>query len=300
MGLVREHEAVRPYDFQRPHQLSRAQLDAVNGMVATFWRSGANFLSAYLRTPVQLQQLTVNQIPYEELVQSIRMPAVLGVFQADPLPGTALLECTPSIAVAMIDRALGGQGVGVTAARRLSEIEQTIMRRVFERLLGLYADLWEPMVGFQPKLVTMEHNPAFAQIAGEGDLVLVARQQITIDANRGQLMMVWPYVNVAPLAEAAVRAQLVRDGSLANVDVKREEMQRHVESVAIHGSVLLGKTELSLGEFDQLKVGDAIVLKNRYDQPMTMRMSNRDKFLVLPGRSRGRLAVRVISRKGED
>lgn len=300
MGVVRETDRMRPYDFQRPHQLSRPQLDAVTTMAATFWRSGANFLSAYLRTPVQLQQLSVYQINYEELIQSLKAPAVLGVFQSDPLPGAALFECTPSIAVAMIDRALGGQGIGVTAARRLSDIEQTIMRRIFERMLGLYGDVWGPLAGIQPKLTSMEHNPAFAQIAGEGDLVLVSRQQLTIDSNRGQLMMVWPYLNVSPLAEAAVRAQLVRDGSLDNVEVKRGAMQKHVESVTVHTTVLLGKTELSLGEFDQLKVGDAIVLKNHFDQPLVMRLSNRDKFLVLPGRSHGRLAARVISRKGED
>ncbi len=300
MGLVHEQQATRPYDFQRPHQLSRAQLDAVTGTLATFWRGVANFLSAYLRTPMQLQQLVVHQIPYEEMLQSIRMPAVISVFKTSPLPATALLECSPAIAIAMIDRALGGQGIGATAARRLSEIEQTIMKRIFERILGLYGDVWDAMMAVEPKLIAMEHNPAFTQIAGEGDLVLVSRQQITIDSNRGQLMLAWPYSNVAPLAEAAVRAQLVRDGSLANVVVKRDQMKKHVESVAIHGAVLLGKTELSLGEFDQLKVGDAIVLKNRYDQPLTMRLSNRDKFLVLPGRSRGRLAVRVISRKGED
>ena len=146
----------------------------------------------------------------------------------------------------------------------------------------------------------MEHDPAFAQIAGEGDLVLISRQQVAIDSNRGQMMMAWPYPNVAPLAEAAVRAQLVRDGAMENVEVKRDAMQRHVESVTVHGTVLLGKTELSLGEFDQLKVGDALVLKNRFDQPLVLRLSNRDKFLVLPGRSRGRLAARVISRREGD
>ncbi|PSR23368.1 MAG: flagellar motor switch protein FliM [Sulfobacillus acidophilus] len=300
MGLVRDHQTIRPYDFQRPHQLSRGQLDAVTSITATFWRSAANFLSTYLRTPVQLQQLTVQQIPYEEMIAQIRVPAVLGLFQSDPLPGSALIECTPGIAVAMIDRALGGQGAGVEAARRLSEIEQTIVRRIFDRVLVIYGEIWKSLLELQPKLVTMEHNPAFAQIAGEGDLVLISKQQVTIDANRGQFMLVWPYMNIAPLAEAAVRAQLIRDGSLANVELKREDMQRHVESVSIQASVLLGKTELTLGEFDQLKVGDAIILKNRYDQPLTMRLSTQDKFLVLPGRVRGQLAVRVISRKGDE
>ena len=296
MGLVRDHEGIRPYDFQRPHQLSRAQLDAVTHIVTTFWRSAANFLSTYLRTPVQLQQMAVSQISYEDMIQSIKVPAVLGVFNTDPLPGTALMECTPSISLSMIDRALGGPGLSVAAGRRLSEIEQSIVRRIFDRILGFYGDIWHPVMPMRAKLTSMEHNPAFAQIAGEGDLVLVSRQQMTLDGNRGQMMIVWPYANIAPLAEAAVKFQLMRDGSLENVELKPHEMKRHVEAVPVRGAVLLGKTDITLGEFDQLKVGDAVVLKSRYDQPLTLRLSNREKFLVLPGRQRGRLAVRVISR----
>ncbi len=300
MGLVREHGGVRPYDFQRPHQLSRAQSDAVMAVASTFWRSAANFLSGYLRTPIQLQQLGVNQIIYEEMIQSIKVPGVLGIFATEPVPGVAIIECTPSIALSMIDRALGGPGVSAPAGRRLSEIEFTIMRRIFERILGFYVDVWKPMEEVSTRLTSMEHNPAFAQIAGEGDLVLVARQQLTLDGNRGQISLIWPYINISPLAEAAVRFQLMRDGSMENVELRPQDMRRHVEAAPVHGTVMLGRTDLTLGEFDQLKVGDAVVLKNRYDQPLTLRMSNRDKFLVLPGRSRGRLAVRVISRKEED
>lgn len=296
MGLVRDLDGVRPYDFQRPHQLSRAQLDAITSTVTLFWRGTANFLSTYLRTPVQLQQLTVHQVPYEDMIQSIKTPAVLGIVATESLAGTAMIECTPSIALAMIDRALGGPGVGVMASRRLSEIEQSIVRRIFERVLNIYGDVWQPITPVRAKLTSMEHNPAFAQIAGEGDLVLVARQQLLLDQNRGQMMMIWPYANIASLGEAAVKYQLMRDGSLENVQVKQEEMRRHVESAPVHGAVVLGRTELTLRDFEQLKVGDAVIMKNRYDQPLTLRMSNREKFLVLPGRVRGRLAVRVISR----
>lgn len=299
MGLVREHhEGIRPYDFQRPHQLSRAQLDAVTNVMITFWRGTVNFLSSYLRTPVQLQHLSVEQVTYEEMLAAIKIPSVLGVFNTPPNPGSALFECTPLIAMAMIDRALGGPGFGDLQPRRLTEIEQTIFRRLLERLLRLYCDVWEPMMAIETKIFSMEHSPAFAQIAGEGDLVLVVRQQLSLDSHKGQMTMVWPYANIHPLAEAGVRFQLMRDGSLENVVLKPEDMRRHVESVPVQGSVILGCTEITLGEFSQLKVGDAVMLKNRFDQPLVLRLSTREKFQVLPGRSRGRLAVRVISRKG--
>ncbi len=296
MGLIREHEGVRPYDFQRPHQLSRGHLDTVSAVLSTFWRSAANVLATYLRTPVQLQHMTVEQVPYEEMLQTIKVPAVLGVLHSPPQPGSAIIECAPIVALAMIDRSLGGPGIGDVPVRRLTEIEQSIIRRVFERLITVYRDVWQPMAPIEPKIQTMEHNPSFAQIAGEGDLVLVSRQQVTVDGHRGHLSLVWPYANIQPLAEAALKYQLVRDGALDNVVAKPEEMRRHVEAAPVRGTVVLGRTDITLGDFSQLKEGDAVVLKNRYDQPLTLRLSTREKFLVLPGKSHGKLAVRVISR----
>ncbi|NMP23077.1 flagellar motor switch protein FliM [Sulfobacillus harzensis] len=300
MGLVREHEGVRPYDFQRPHQLSRGQLDAVTTVLTTFWRSAANVLATYLRTPVQLQHMTVEQVPYEEMLQTIKVPAVLGVFNAAPNPGSAMIECAPMVALAMVDRSLGGPGVGEMPSRRLTEIEQSIIRRLFERILAVYRDVWQPMAPIEPKMQAMEHNPSFAQVAAEGDLVVVARQQVGVDGHRGHLALVWPYANIEPLAEAALKYQLIRDGTMENVVPKPEAMLRHVEAAPVTGSVLLGRTDITLGDFSQLKVGDAVILKNRYDQPLMLRLSNREKFLVLPGKSHGKLAVRVISRMEEE
>lgn len=297
MGLVTKSEAIRPYDFGRPHQLSRAQSDGVHGVMAGFWRSAANFLSTYLRTPVQLQQLSVHQMTYEDMIQSIHVPAVLATFTSDPLPGTAFLECSSTLALAMIDRALGGSQAQAVPSRRLSEIEEAIARRVLERILLLYTDAWNAITPVSAKVVSMEHNPSFAQIAGEGDLVLVARQQMMLDAVRGQMMFVWPYPSISPLGEAAARVRQVREGPPETIAPPTQEMLRHVEALPVRAEAILGRTELTLGEFDRLEVGDAIVLKNRFDQPLTLRLSDKEKFVVLPGRVGGRLAVRVISRK---
>lgn len=300
MGLVRDYEGVRAYDFQRSHQLSRAQLDAVMATMTMFWRNTANFLSSYLRTPLQLQHLSVEQVMYEDMIQTIKAPTVLGIFTSSPNVGNSLFECSPIIALAMIDRALGGPGVGDWPGRRLTQIEQSIVRHLLNRMLRIYADVWNPMMAIEPVVTSMEHSPAFSQIAGEGDLVVVARQQVTLDGHRGQLTMVWPYTSIMPLAEASIKFQLTRDGSLDNVQVMTKEMKRHVEMAPIRAAVVLGKTDITVSEFSQLKVGDALVLKNRYDQPLTLRMGNRNKFQVLPGKSRGHLAVRVISRTGDE
>ena len=80
MGLVRDRTEVRAYDFQRPHQLSRLQLDAITLITESYLRVAANFLSSYLRTPVQLQHLATDQMPYERFAENVKTPTVLSVY----------------------------------------------------------------------------------------------------------------------------------------------------------------------------------------------------------------------------
>jgi len=297
MGVVRESTpGIRPYDFKRSRQLNRGEVDALTSILAGFWRAVASFLSTYLRTPVQIQAGPLEQIDYELLLEGLKPPTVLAVFSEPPAPGHAIIECAPTVALGMIDRALGGPGQTTYQSRQLTEIEQIIFRRILERMLVFYRESFEPVINLEPKVTVLEHSPAFTQIAGEGDLILVQRQTVILDGQKGWMTLAWPYVHIHPLAEAAVRYIQARDGLQTLVEAKPEEMRRHVERLPVEAAVILGRTEITLGEFSHLKVGDAIVLKNRFDQPLIMRMSNRNKFQVLPGRVGSRLAVRVIGR----
>jgi flagellar motor switch protein FliM len=296
MGLVRDLGEVRPYDFQRPHQLSRLQLDAITLITESYLRVASNFLSSYLRTPVQIQHLATDQMPYERYADNVKTPTVLCVYTLNPYPGSALVECDPVLALAIIDRALGGPGLGKYPGRELTEIEQTIFRRVMDRLLELMRQSWGAMVSFEPRVEGVEYSPAFAQIAGENDLVMVLRQQMAIDGHRGHLIWVWPYASIQPFAVAVTRHGWGRDDGTEMVHPKQKEMMRHVARVSISARVILGRTEITLGEFSQLKVGDAIVFKNRYDQPMTLSLSNADKFQCVAGKTGGHLAVRVVGK----
>jgi flagellar motor switch protein FliM len=300
MGLVKDLKEVRPYDFQRPHQLSRLQLDAITQMMESYLRMAANFLSTYLRTPVQIQQLSTEQMPYEAYVETVNIPSVLALFTINQA-GSGLFESSPEVTLAMIDRALGGPGSTHFPTRELTEIEQTIYRRIMERLLLLLTQSWSSLMPFDALVDAIEYNPAFTQVASEGDLVVVQHQQITIDHHKGNLFWVWPYPAIQPFAMLLGRHALGREDDTEIVP-KPQEMMQTVSHTRVRAEVVLGRATLSLGEFHQLRKDDVIVLKNRYDQPLVMTVANQEKFQVLAGKVGGHLACRVAARiedKGE-
>lgn len=297
MALLFKPQEVRPYDFHRPHQLSRLQLDGVVLVRESFLRLASTFLSAYLRTPVTMQSMGMEQVVFEEFVREVPTPSVIAVYREPTLElgGSAIVQCDTPLALAMIDRALGGPGNGSFANRELTEIEQTIFNRLLIRLLELHAQSWSKMMELAPHLDTVYYSPAFAQIAGEEELVVEERQRVEIEGQESILRWIWPYAIFHPLAMAAGHGG-GREDEAAGVTPKPMEMRRQLERTPVIVKVLLGRTTLTLQEFGQLKPDDVLVLPNRYDRPLAVSVAERDKFQGVAGRSKSRLAVRVVGR----
>ena len=77
------------------------------------------------------------------------------------------------------------------------------------------------------------------------------------------------------------------------VKPRSQDMLKWLTRSPIKADVMLGRTTISLGEFRQLRPGDVIVLKSRYDKPLTLLLAKQEKFHVLAGKVGGHLAVRV-------
>ena len=99
------------YDFKRPNRVSKEQLRAFRGIHDKMARSLSSQISAIMRSIVEIQLHSVDQMTYGEFLMSLPSPTSFNVFSMKPLDGTGVLEINPSIAFPMIDRLLGGKGV---------------------------------------------------------------------------------------------------------------------------------------------------------------------------------------------
>ena len=299
-GIVSPGMEVRAYDFQRPHQLSSLQLDGIALMSESFMRLASNFLATYLRTPVSMSLVGIDQVVYDQYVDNVKSPSVLVVYgdEGTEVTGNSVIQFDAQTALAMIDCGLGGTGTGSFVPRELTEIEQTIFRRIMVQLLELYAQTWRSLVKLQPVVRTIEFNPAFTQIASEGDLVVVQRQQIQLAERKDQILWVWPFSAVQPLAVFVTRHGWGRGDDDAQPVRNTDQMKKHVEEVAVRADVILGRTQLTLREFGELKLEDVIVLPTRPDRPLPLAVAGQDKLEVVLGRRGGKLAVRVVGTRG--
>ena len=82
-----EQKKVKTYDFKRPDKFSKDQIRTLQMLHDNFGRLLNTYLSTSLRSMVDVEVASVEQLTYQEFVQSLANPSVIGVLAVPPLKG---------------------------------------------------------------------------------------------------------------------------------------------------------------------------------------------------------------------
>lgn len=69
-----------------------------------------------------------------------------------------VMEVHPNIAFAMLDRLLGGFGTAPSKINALTEIETTIMERIFSRCFESLQEAWKTVLDINPRMEALERT----------------------------------------------------------------------------------------------------------------------------------------------
>ena len=105
-----ETRKVKVYDFKRALRFSKDQIRSLTRIHENFARLLTTYFSAQLRTYIQINVASVDQIPFEEFIRSIPNMTLLNIFEVPPLEGNIIMEVNPNVAYSMLDRLMGGAG----------------------------------------------------------------------------------------------------------------------------------------------------------------------------------------------
>ncbi|MCL2497243.1 MAG: flagellar motor switch protein FliM [Symbiobacteriaceae bacterium] len=294
---AKAEEKIRSYDFKRPSKFSRDQVRALQVMHDNFARMLSNLLSAQLRTLVQIAVAAIDhQMTYVEFLNSMQNPTIMMVFSLAPLKGTAILEISLGLAYAIIDRLLGGPGVGIEEARPLTEIEQSVMMVVCERILEQFKEVWRDVIELDPKIEFYENNPMFVQIASPNETVALISLTAQVGAGEGFMNICLPHMVLEPIMTKLTSRYLVSatvHGGNNDPEV-REAIFKDLSSTSMDLAVEMGTIEISLGELLGLQVGDCLRLGRAPHDDIDVRVGPHLRYKARPGTMQRRLAAQIV------
>ena len=290
-----EQKKVKTYDFKRPDKFSKDQIRTLYMLHENFARLLNTYLSTHLRTLVNIEVASVEQLTYQEFVQSLSNPSVIGVLAVPPLKGNAIMEINTGIAFAIIDRILGGKGENTIKPRVLTEIEEAIVRGIFGKAIANFQEAWTNVIHMDPSLEVIESNPQFTQIVPPSDMVVIVTLQTKIGDVEGLMNICLPYFTLESVMDKLNTKFWFSTMQDSSEDSYQDHMEDLIKHVQIPIKAVLGSSSISVSDFVNLQVGDIIRLDSKVAQEMDVYVGNIRKFKALPGATKEAYAVRVTS-----
>lgn len=298
----KEEKKIKGYDFKIPNKFAKDQLRTLQMIHENFARLLQTYLSGYLRALVQVEVVSVDQLTYYEFSNSIPNPSILGVVDFMPMTGSVLVEVTPSISFAMIERILGGSGYSFERSRGFTEIEQTLIEKILNSILNLFKDPWKNVIDLKPKLKKIETNTQFAQIMSPNETVALITLNVNIGNVEGMIHICIPHLVIEPII-TKLSTKFWFSGvtkEISNSELKT--IERRIETTLLPIKAVLGKTDIMVRDFIELKCGDVLPLNRTINDDLMIYVGNRHKFNGKPGLKKNKVAIKItsIEKKGDE
>src|SRR3954451_17339532 len=121
-------------DIRKLDKIPKSQLRSLHLVQETFTRNLTSNLSAYLRSYVVLNLVSLEQIAYGEFVEGLASPACLAYISLQPYDGTAILDVNTSLVFRFVEILLGSKEQSfISVQRKITDIE----KRLFKTILGV-------------------------------------------------------------------------------------------------------------------------------------------------------------------
>jgi flagellar motor switch protein FliM len=293
---------IRTHDFRRPSKFAKDQLKTLNIIHDNYARLVTNFLTGYMRTLIQIDVVTVETLAYSDFSNSISNPAILGLVDFNPLPGTMVLEIAPVVAFSLIDRILGGKGALIERIRDFTEIELAIIERILNQVLNLMKEPWANVLSVRPRLERIETNAQFAQIIAPNEMVALITLSARVGDAEGMINICIPHMTVEPIVSKLSTRFWFSNMEKEKTPEVRSSIEKKIEKTRVNMKAILGEATISVNDFIELQPGDVIPLNTSIDGDVQVMVGELLKFRGKPGVRKNKVSIRitdVIKREDE-
>ena len=288
-----DERQVKDYDFARPAKFSKEHLRTLEIIFEHFGRLLATNLPAYLRKSVSVDVVNSEVVIYSEFSNTLSNPVLLGVVGMDPLMGNVIMEMASNLGFAIVDRLLGGVGNSLEKERDFSEIELSILERVFTICVNLLHEPWENVVEITPRLNRIETNSQFAQIISPSETIAIVTINLKIGDVEGLMNICLPYTTLEPVMDKLNTKYWFSTMKEKDSNSYEAAIENIIDNALIPMKAVLGTSKINVQDFVNLQLGDIIRLDRKVDDELEVYVGNIKKFKALPGYSDNKYAVRV-------
>jgi flagellar motor switch protein FliM len=280
------------YDFKHPDRISKEQIRSLRTIHENFARLSATYLSTYLRSLVDVNLLTIDQVTYSEYTLSLAVPCSIYVVQSSGLSGRVILEMSPALLLFMVDRLLGGSGESQVEAREITLIEQNVVRAIIGKQLEMLNEVWSQVVDLGASFSSFETDPQFVQISRSSETIVIIFFEVRVKGYVYTMNLVVPYFLLEPILPN-LSAPLVVSSTKKKGEEDKVMLRQTLQATRLPLAAQLAKARLTIREFLELRRHDVIALGQKVEEELPVLVGGKVKFMGEAGRRGRHRAVKI-------
>ena len=290
----RRSHRLRTVDFSRPTKFSADQQRRISRATETFCQTANTRLSSELRVPVEFELLNTVQLTWSAAQNQLPPNSLSVLLEVAPIDTQMVLTAEQSFVLAGLEALLGGSTDRPPRERRLSEIDWSLTRRLFESIIHPLSLVWQELAGVS--LTAGEIDPHDAgQVASVSEPTFTVLIECRIAKQSFALAMLIPWIAIEPVVDALSGHG---DDRHPEERAKASPMQRALFPVPVTLRAEVASIELEVRDILALTPGSIIKFGVPAEDGVMLFAENVKLARAQPGSHGPRRAVQICGPEG--
>ncbi len=246
---------------------------------------------------VEVSLDNIASIRFGDYLNSIPLPAMLGVFKAEEWDNYGLITVDSSLIYSIVDVLLGGRRG--TAAMRIegrpyTTIERSLVERMVHVMLSDLSAAFEPLSPVTFRFDRLETNPRFATISRPSNAAIVVRLRIEMEDRGGRLELLLPYATLEPVRELLL--QMFMGEKFGRDSIWETHLAEELWMTEVDLEAVIDTQTMQLARVFDLRVGSRIMFGTSPDDPIQLQCGEVPLYTGRMGRKGQNIAIRIEGR----
>ncbi len=290
---AQDHQSnAQPFDFARLNGIPKSQLRAVHLVHENFARSAAFSLSAYLRSFVSVNLVSLEHISYSEFLSTLVLPTCFAYIDLRPYESTAVMDLNLELMFALLELLLGGKVESSTAPRRdITDIEKSLVQTLLKVVLTDLTEAWRDVAEVSFQLQSLASEPQLLHVIAPAEAVVVIAIEIKVEGKSGLMNLAIPSIFTKRLRTNFELLQQVRRAEPREID------QMHIAgllgSATVTIEVRMDADKIEARDLAVLKPGDVLMLDFPEHKLLVAALNGKDLWSGSIGLAGDKLAFQI-------
>ncbi|HKG40202.1 MAG TPA: FliM/FliN family flagellar motor switch protein [Conexibacter sp.] len=292
---LRRSRRLRSVDFARPTKFTSEHERRIVRALDAFCTTAATRLSAELRVPLELEVIDTTQLPWSSAQSALPQDSVGAVLGVAPVGTRMLLTAELPLVLLTIEHLLGGAPERPPKARKLSEIDWALTRRLFDMLTHHLSLVWQDLAGLTLDTRDVDTHMEGLQVTAVSDPTLTLTFEARIDRHSSTLALLVPWSAIDAVADELAGREARSEAADPRIAAA---VRRAVAGAKVVLRAEVAHVDMAIDEVLALQPGDLVRLGAPAEAGVGIYAEDVPIHRAQPGRSGTRRAVQVTAPGG--